>query len=301
MEEWFIIQSFYHGLICSAREHIDVATGGSFFILSIEEAFKLVEKMASNQSWNEDRTQTRTHKVHQLEEVDMLTAKIDLLMKKLENMGLDHLKMVDARVTCEECGETGHMGINCPTVPQDVNFIGNSNNGFRPNQGFNVGWNKPSFPFGNYQQGGNGQNFNKNESSLRGTIWDQVRINDEVGKKIHATDKLLENINTKMNNFTVATQNQLCFNKMLETQIQQISAAIPCQSNGGSSMTPIQDSVRSIFTVFKDKAIKPTEGSLGGVGRDKKLNATVNFSMKFFWRVKNATPAATSSLVTPAT
>jgi hypothetical protein len=28
-EEWFIIQSFYHGLIHSAQEHIDVAAGGS--------------------------------------------------------------------------------------------------------------------------------------------------------------------------------------------------------------------------------------------------------------------------------
>jgi hypothetical protein len=60
----------------------------------------------------------------------MLTAKIDILMKKLENPSLNHLKMVDARVTCEECRETCHMGINCPTVPQDVNFVGNSNDGF---------------------------------------------------------------------------------------------------------------------------------------------------------------------------
>jgi hypothetical protein len=48
MEEWFIIQSFYHGLIRSAREHIDAAAGGSFFALSIDEARKLVEKMAPN-------------------------------------------------------------------------------------------------------------------------------------------------------------------------------------------------------------------------------------------------------------
>jgi hypothetical protein len=48
--EWFIIQSFYHGLIRSAQEHIDAAAGGSFFTLSIEEARQLVEKMASNQS-----------------------------------------------------------------------------------------------------------------------------------------------------------------------------------------------------------------------------------------------------------
>jgi hypothetical protein len=47
-EEWFIIQSFYHGLICSAQEHIDAAVGGSFFALSIEEAHKMGEKMASN-------------------------------------------------------------------------------------------------------------------------------------------------------------------------------------------------------------------------------------------------------------
>jgi len=48
MEEWFIIQSFYHGLTRSAREHIDAATGGSFFALSIEEARVLIEKMASS-------------------------------------------------------------------------------------------------------------------------------------------------------------------------------------------------------------------------------------------------------------
>jgi hypothetical protein len=85
--------------------------------LSIEKAHKLVEKMASNQSWDEEHTQTHICKVHQLEEVDMLTTKIDLFMKMLENLGLDHLKMVDARVTCEECGKTGHLGINYPTVP----------------------------------------------------------------------------------------------------------------------------------------------------------------------------------------
>jgi hypothetical protein len=59
-----------------------------------------------------------------------------------------------------------------------------------------------------------GQNFNKNDPSLRETIRDQVRINDEIGKKNHATDKLLENINAKMDIFTVGTQNQLSFNKM---------------------------------------------------------------------------------------
>jgi hypothetical protein len=47
---------------------------------------------------------------------------------------------------------------------------------------------------------GNGQNLNRNEPSLRDIIREQVRINDEVGKKIHTTDNLLENINAKMDN-----------------------------------------------------------------------------------------------------
>jgi hypothetical protein len=173
----------------SSKEHIDAAAGGSFFSLSIEEARKLVEKMASNQSWNEERTQTRTHKVHMLEVVDMLTAKISLLRKKLEDLGLDHLKMLNARLVCEECEEIGDMGINCPTVPQDVNFVVNSNNGFCPNQEFNAGWNKPSFSFDNRQQGGMGQNFNRSEPSLKDIVQDQLRINSEVGKKLLANDK----------------------------------------------------------------------------------------------------------------
>jgi hypothetical protein len=41
-------------------------------------------------------------------------------------------------------------------VYQDINFVGNSNNGFHPIQGFNAGWNKPSFLFDNHQQGGMG-------------------------------------------------------------------------------------------------------------------------------------------------
>jgi hypothetical protein len=105
--------------------------------------------------------------------------------------------MVDAQVTCEECGEIGHMGINCPTVCQDANFVGHSNNGYRPNQGFNGEWNKPSFPFDNCQKGGGGQNFNRSEPFLKEIVKDQLRINSKIGKKLLANGKVLEGINSK--------------------------------------------------------------------------------------------------------
>jgi hypothetical protein len=94
---------------------------------------------------------------------------------------------------------------------------------------------------------------------------------------------------------------------MLETQIQQIAAALPRQSNGDPSQSPVQESVKSIFTVFKGKAPKSVGGSLGGVGPvnaltpAKEPSAAENFSTKSTRRTKDATAATTSSLVTPAT
>jgi hypothetical protein len=157
----------------------------------------------------------------------MLTTKIDLLMKKLEVPGFDHLKMFDAQVTCEERGETCHMGFNYPTICQGANFVGRSNNGYHPNQGFNAVWNKTKFLFDNRQQGGNGQNFNRSEPFLKEIVRAQLKINSEIGKKLLANDKVLEGVDSKMNNFTMAVQNQLNFNKALETWIVQLAAALP--------------------------------------------------------------------------
>jgi hypothetical protein len=53
--------------------------------------------------------------------------------------------------------------------------------------------------------------------------------------------------------------------------------------------------------MFKEKAPKPTEGSLGGIGKDKKPSTVENFSTKFSRCVKNATSTVTSSSVAPVT
>ena len=77
------MQTFYHELTNSTRETMDAAAGGALLSLTIPAAIALVEKMASNQGWNEERVQTwkRGGGMHQLKEVDMLSAKIDLLLK----------------------------------------------------------------------------------------------------------------------------------------------------------------------------------------------------------------------------
>jgi hypothetical protein len=52
-----------------------------------------------------------------------------------------------------------------------------------------------------------GQNFNRSEPSLKDIVQDQLRINFKVGKKLLATGRILESIDSKMNNFTMAVQN----------------------------------------------------------------------------------------------
>ena len=79
--------------------------------------------------------------MHQLKEVDILFAKMDLLMKKLKDRATEKQEVMhihDSRMTCEECGNTGHSGNNCPETHEDVNFINNNN--YRPQQ--NQGWNQ---------------------------------------------------------------------------------------------------------------------------------------------------------------
>ena len=60
-------------------------------------------------------------------------------------------------------------------------------------------------------------------------------MTNSINKKLHANDKILENINAKLDNFSSAIKNQLSFNKMLETQLAQLAAAIPSFEKGMNS------------------------------------------------------------------
>jgi hypothetical protein len=117
---------------------MDAAAGGAFLSLTISQATALMEKMASNQGWSEERTQghKRSRGMHQLKEVDMLSAKMDLLMKRLDERAGEKKEVMhihNSRMTCEECGETVHLGNTCPELHEDVNYI-NNNNYYRPNR-----------------------------------------------------------------------------------------------------------------------------------------------------------------------
>jgi hypothetical protein len=50
MENWLLLQTFYHGLSTNTREMMDATARGAFPSLTLTQATNLVEKMASNQA-----------------------------------------------------------------------------------------------------------------------------------------------------------------------------------------------------------------------------------------------------------
>ena len=55
IEEWLLIQGFYHGLTGLACSHLDAAARGAFLQHNVKDAKDLIEKMVINQGWNEER------------------------------------------------------------------------------------------------------------------------------------------------------------------------------------------------------------------------------------------------------
>ncbi|XP_066164578.1 uncharacterized protein [Oryza sativa Japonica Group] len=135
MDGWLILQNFYNGLTPMSRDHLDAAAEGSFFSKVVRGAVDLIEKMVSNMGWSEERLQTHQRGMCFVKETELLAAKLDLLMKRLD----DHdkrpqgtIKALDSHVTCEVCGGTGHSGNDCLETREDAMYMGNNNNGNRP-------------------------------------------------------------------------------------------------------------------------------------------------------------------------
>ena len=111
----------------------------------------------------------------------MLHAKLDLLMKKLDDRAGDKKEVMhiyDSHMTCEECGDTGNLGNHCPEMLEDVNYINNNNNNYyynRPQQNQGCNQHRPNYS-GNYQ--GNNSYNNNNFSPLRELVSNQGKLMD---------------------------------------------------------------------------------------------------------------------------
>ncbi|PUZ46308.1 hypothetical protein GQ55_7G054600 [Panicum hallii var. hallii] len=79
--------------------------------------------------------------MHTIKEADMLSSKVDLLLRKLDERAeikkqmYNSVQAIDSHSMCEVCGNGGHLGNDCPETHEGAAFINNNNNGFRPQGG----------------------------------------------------------------------------------------------------------------------------------------------------------------------
>jgi len=140
-------------------------------------------------------------------------------MKRLDGQATDPttgtIEAIDSDMTCEECGNVGHMGINCPGTHEDASFI---NNGFCQQQQGN-GRNNQNRPQGDYSR------YDSSQPSLKDLVLGQARINENLIKKLSENDQMFVNINTTLDSLTLSVRDQLTFNKKIELKVAQLASA----------------------------------------------------------------------------
>jgi hypothetical protein len=71
-------------------------------------------------------------------------------------------------------------------------------------------------------------------------VLNQGKLMDNLSKKLTSNDKVLETINNRMDNFSTTIKYQLSFNKMLESQLQQLENVVP-PANHGKILGQLED------------------------------------------------------------
>ena len=81
---WMIIQKNYVGLNFASRNLLDSSAGGTFMEITLGEATKLLDNIMVNYSqWHTERSTSK--KVRAIEEINVLSGKMDELMKLFAN------------------------------------------------------------------------------------------------------------------------------------------------------------------------------------------------------------------------
>jgi hypothetical protein len=177
-----------------------------------------------------------------VEKENILEGKINSLMRRLEKMEMEKkeaqdLKAAEARSTCEECREYGHVHKDCPEEAKVLDYM---RKGELPN--FRYGQGRPQF---------NASSSILNSVLLRIQLKDfmdkQAKINMDTVTKFKAIDKVLENIDSKVTEVESSNHQVLNMMKMLETQVGQLAGhltnnegKLPGQPKGHESAKAIQ-------------------------------------------------------------
>jgi hypothetical protein len=152
---------------------------------------------------------------------NILEGKIDSLMRRLEKMEIEKkeaqdLKAAEARSTCEECGEYGHVRKDCPKEAKVLDYM---RKGELLN--FRYGQGRPQF-----NASSSIPNLVPLRIQLKEFMDEQAKINKDTVTKFKTIEKVLENIDRKVTEVGSSNHQVLNMMKMLETQVGQLAGRL---------------------------------------------------------------------------
>ncbi|KAL5550722.1 hypothetical protein UlMin_000898 [Ulmus minor] len=162
---WIQMETFYNGLNAQTTTIVDAASNGALMSKTYNEAYALLERMASNNyQWPTERVPAgrRMAGVHEVSEITSLIAQIASLVNTLNNQQATHHQSVNSvqgiGESCVLCNGT-HRFESCPSNPKSVCYVGNMNRNNNPfSNTYNPGWRQhPNFSWSN-QGAGQGSN-----------------------------------------------------------------------------------------------------------------------------------------------
>jgi hypothetical protein len=156
-----------------------------------------------------------------VEKENILAGKIDSLMRRFEKMEIEKkeaqdLKAAEARSTCEECGEYGHVHKDCPEEAKVLDYM---RKGELPN--FRYGQGRPQF-----NASSTIPNSVPLHIQLKEFMDEQAKINKDTVTKFKTIDKVLENIDRKVTEVRSSNHQVLNMMKMLEMQVGQLAGRL---------------------------------------------------------------------------
>jgi hypothetical protein len=233
----------------ASRTIIDASAGGSVIELTPTQAFTLFNKVTANDMWASSghlhlfQPTGNVKGVLQVEKEDILEGKIDSLMRRLEKMEIEKkeaqdVKAADARFTCEECREYGHVHKDCSEEAKVLNYMrkGDLSN-FHYRQG------RPQF-----NASSSISNLVPLRIQLKDFMDEQDKINKDTVTKFKAIDKVLENIDSKVTEVGSSNHQVLNMIKTLETQVGQPTGRLSTNEGKLSGQPKGPESAKAIQT-----------------------------------------------------
>jgi hypothetical protein len=191
-------------------------------------------------------------------------------MRRLEKMEIEKkedqdLKAAEARSTCEDCEEYGHVHKDCPKEAKVLDYM---RKGELPN--FRYGKGRPQF---------NASSSIMNSVSLciqlKEFVDEQAKINKDTVTKLKTIDKVLENIDSKVTKVGSSNHQVLNMMKMLETQVRQLAGRLTNDEGKLPGQPKVPNRRRPFKHVLerrpKIRNIPRKQGSLNHPPRQKEL------------------------------